>query len=93
MSILALVRWVAMGSKKMADFDNRLAEASRVGHGAHAKLALVTPRIDSLELSRAEDRERLNNLSDKLDSKAAEIREDINDLRNDLKTLFGSKKG
>lgn len=92
MSILALVRWVATGSRKMSEFDNRLSEASRVGHSAHAKLATLSPRIDSLELSRAEDRERLNHLSDKLDEKAGEIREDISELRDDLKKLFGQHK-
>lgn len=91
-SIAALFRWVALGSKKMSEFDNRLAEASRVGHSAHTKLALVTPRVDSLELSRAEDREKLNHLSDKLDEKAGEIREDISELRDDLKKLFGQHK-
>jgi hypothetical protein len=92
-SILALFRWVALGSKKMSDFDNRLAEASRVGHSAHTKLAVVTPRLDTLERWRAEDRTIIDNLSVKLDEKASEIREDISELRNDLKTLFGGKKG
>lgn len=94
MSVLALLRWTAKGQKKMSDYENRLEDTRRIATSAHAKLASVTPRVEGLELKRAEDRAMLEGLATKLDEKAGEIRDDISELRNDLKGLFGGgRKG